>query len=126
MALALSPFPATTAAVARAAAIACIKAGIVDGGGLSDERGGALGEAAAAAVERFAPDAPQAARNEAVLRLAGWLLASRARAQRSTRIDILQVQYQIPRGSNGFQLSGARELLLPWRTRRALPVEDDS
>ena len=73
----LSPFPGTTMTVQRPAAIGCIKASIAGGASLTDDRAAALGEAAAAQVERFAPDAPQATKNEAVIRIAGWLHARR-------------------------------------------------
>lgn len=65
----LSPFPGSTMTTQRPAAIACIKVSISGGTKLTDDRAAALGEAASALVERFAPDAPQAVKNEAVIRL---------------------------------------------------------
>ena len=67
----LSPFPSATMTAQRPAAIACIKASISGGANLSDDRAAALGEAASALVERFAPDAPSAIKNEATIRAAG-------------------------------------------------------
>ena len=83
-AVVLSPFPSVPMTAQRPAAIACIKASISGGANLSDDRAAALGEAASALVERFAPDAPDAIKNEAVIRAAGWIYmhASRSRSRR--------------------------------------------
>ena len=64
--MALSPWPA--AADARDALREALHAP-----GLSDDRIDALGSVASALVERHAPQAPQAVRNEAVIRTAGWI-----------------------------------------------------
>ena len=126
MALAvLSPFPAATATVTRAAAITCIKASIAGGASLGDDRAAALGEAASAQVERFAPDAPQASKNEAVIRLAGWLHGRRPQPLRTVTTGSLTMDFGMP-ATSAFRSSGARSLLTPWRVRRALPVEDAS
>ena len=50
----LSPWPPSTSAVARTAAIACLKETIGD---LSDNRANALGEVASALVEHYASNA---------------------------------------------------------------------
>lgn len=120
----LSPFPTATMAVTRAAAIACIKASITGGATLTDDRAGALGESASALVERFAPDAPSAIRNEAVVRLSGWLFARVPRPVQSVSTGAIKLDFRERYfAPDGMRNSGARALLTPWRTRRALPDE---
>ena len=110
----------------RPAAIACIKASITGGANLTNDRAAALGEAASALVERFAPDAPQAVRNEATLRVAAHILHREPKPIQGItltsgfRLD-LRERFFAP---NAMTNSGARSLLMPWRLRRALPVED--
>ena len=65
VAQALSPWPAATATVARAAAVARLRAAVEGRAAESDEDASALGELAAARVERDAPGAPQSIRDEA-------------------------------------------------------------
>ena len=122
-AVTLSPFPTTAMTTQRPAAIACLKSGIVNGSGLSDDRAAALGEAAAAQVERYAPGAPQAAKNEAVVRLAGWLHSVTPRQHRRASVGgDIAIQFS-PLAADGFRHSGARAMLSAWRVRRALAVE---
>ena len=66
--------------------------------------------ACTALVESYAEAAPDAVKNEAVVRLAGYL-------------------YEAAPGrsyANGMDLSGARSLLAPYRTRRAAALPDAS
>ena len=126
--MALSPFPATSQVATRAAAVATLKDALADAPA-DDARIAALGEAAADQVERFAPGAPQSTKDEAVIRLAGWLNSSTPRQKRS--VDIageLKITYarsgERTTGIDALRHSGARALLMPWRVRRALPVED--
>ena len=112
----------------RPAAIACIKVSIAGGASLTDDRAAALGETASALVERFAPDAPQAVKNEAVIRIAGWI---RAREPKPVQAVTLNSGFRLDFrerffAPNAMTNSGARSLLLPWRVRRALLVEDTS
>ena len=124
----LSPFPGTTMPVQRPAAILCMKATINGASNLSDDRAAALGEAASALVERFAPDAPQAVKNEAVIRAAAHILHREPKPLQGLslpsgmRFDFRE-RFFAP---NAMINSGARALLLPWRVRRALPIEDTS
>ena len=112
----------------RPAAIACIKASISGGANLTDDRAAALGEAASALVERFAPDAPSEIKNESVVRTAGWMHARTPQPIQAIslssgfRLD-LRERFFAP---NAMVNSGARSLLMPWRVRRALPAEDTS
>ncbi len=138
--MALTPYPASTATVALAAARLLLRGAL--GSPLpedfdeSDEfspqplisnaRIDALGEAASAEVERFAPDAPSAVRCEATLRLAAWLHVRQPRAFTSITAGSVKLDYVRERhySPNGFANSGAKAMLEPWRTRRALPIEE--
>ena len=127
MAVTLSPWPAGDPdafdpAEARAALQAVIGSEV-----LTDARLDALGAAASALVERFAPGAPPAIRNEAVLRLASYIHAREPKAAQmiqvaAMRFDFRERFYE----PSGLVNSGAASLLLPWRSRRALPVEEAS
>ena len=114
MALAiLSPWPTTPAA--NADAVACLAAalGIADEGTL--ER---LGAAAAALVERYAPGAPGAIKNEATIRCAGWLAQQPAASVRSESVGDIRTSY-MPAHLSALRHSGAMALLSPWKIRRA-------
>ncbi len=113
---ALSPWPATTATVARAAAVECLKAGIA-ADDLTDDRINAMGETVSALVERYAPDAPQAVKNEATIRAAGWLLESPSSGIRDERGGELSAGYS-PSMTGCLRHSGAMGLLSPWKSRR--------
>lgn len=123
----LSPFPGTTMTAQRPTAIACVKASISGGASLTDDRAAALGEAASALVERFAPDAPQPIKNEAVIRLSGWMHAREPKPVQSVSVESIRLDFRERFfAPNAMVNSGARSLLMPWRVRRALPVEDTS
>ena len=123
----LSPFPGTSSPAQRSAAITALKAGISGGANLTDDRVAALGEAASALVERFAPDAPGAAKNEATLRCAAWMHAREPKPIQGMTVGSIRVDFRERFYSpNALVNSGARPLLEPWRTRRALPVEEVS
>ena len=94
-------------------------------GTVTDNRLDALGEAASAQVERFAPDAPQAVRNESTLRLAAWLHSRTPRAFNRNAAGGLSIDFRERHfAPNALANSGARALLEPWRTLRALPVKE--
>lgn len=125
---ALTPFPPTTSAATRATAIERIKDDVGGAAGLEDDRAGALGDMASALVERHAPDAPQAIRDEAVLRLIGWHIAREPRAQDAVEAGPVKIRFARDRNPtpNALANSGAKGLLQPWRRRRALSVEESS
>ena len=105
----------------------CIRSSIAGGEKLVIERAAALGQAAGATVERYAPNAPQAVKNEAVIRIAGWLHSRRPNPMQRVSLGGLSMDFRERFYSpNALTNSGARALLTPWRTRRALPVEDAS
>ena len=109
----LSPWPSTPAALASA--IARLKAAV---GADSDERASGLGDAAAAMVEQYAPGAPAAIKDEAVIRLAGYLAEANFGARQSLTVGPMEASY-VASHANAFRNSGAAGLLSRWRVRRA-------
>ena len=69
-------------------------------------------------VQRYAPSAPQAIRDEAAIRLAGWLAgASYDNITSETSVGPDTIQYQV--GSQNLMIrTGAGSLLTRWRVRR--------
>ena len=127
--VALAPYPSETAVANRTAARACLRAGIVGGRStsLTDDRVDALGMAAGDIVTRFAPDAPVWVKNEAAIRVAGWLHAKRPNTMQSFAAETIRVDMRVrDRFPDALANSGARAILAPWRARRALPIEDAS
>ena len=109
----LSPWPTTPAALA--AARSCLG----DAVGVTVEPTlDRLGSAAAALVERYAPDAPQPIKNEAAIRCAGWLVQQPAAAVRSESVGDIRTSYA-PTHTGALRHSGAMALLSPWAVRRA-------
>ena len=111
---ALSPWPTTPAALASATAQ--LKAEL--GADLTDARVQALGSAAAALVERYAAGAPQAVKNEAVNRTAGYLLEQPAPALYAEAIGDVSKRHATTHIS-ALRHSGSMALLSPWKQRRA-------
>ena len=112
--MALSPWP--TSPVALTNATATLKAQI--GEDLDDARVQALGSTAAALVERYAPGAPPAVKDEAVIRCAGWLReAPSSGARREDTGDISTAW--TPNMTGALRSSGAMGLLTAWKVRRA-------
>ena len=73
---------------------------------------------ATALVERYAPDAPDAISNEAVIRTAGWLAEQPAAAITSETEGDIRTSYA-PTAMSALRHSGAMALLSPWKIRRA-------
>ena len=119
----LSPWPSSTVALANAQAR--LKASVAE---LDDDaRVSALGATASALVERYAPDAPSAVKNESVIRVAAWLNARMPRTLQSASIGGMRADFRERHYSPAaLTNSGAKSILAPWRLRRALPVEDSS
>ena len=112
--MALSPWP--TSPVALTNATATLKAAL--GGDLEDARVQALGSVASALVENYAPSAPQAVRDEAVIRAAGWLREQPSAAVRSHSEGPLTIRYA-PTHMSALRHSGGMALLTAWKVRRA-------
>lgn len=112
----LSPWPSE--ATAKAAAIERLREA-VGSRSKSDNAADALGSAASAMVEREAPGAPQAVKDEAVIRLAGyWAQSDFGGIESETSVGGKVVSYFRPPAS-AFRYSGAKGLLAMWRIRRA-------
>ena len=113
LATTLSPWPSSP--VALAAATECLKAAIGEDDEATVQR---LGSTASALVEREAPLAPLAIRNEAVIRAAGWLHEQPAAAVRSESVGDISTSYAATHTSP-LRHSGATALLSLWKQRRA-------
>ena len=74
--------------------------------------------AASALVEEYAPQAPQAIRNEAVVRIGGYAAQSDYGGFRSETIGDKSVEYHLDHQAM-FRRSGAMGLLTRWKVRRA-------
>ena len=116
MAVNLSPWPTTPAALA--AAVARLQAAVAGRAAESDEDAASLGELAAARVEREAPGAPQAVKDEAVIRLAGYWAGSDYGSIRKESIGPRDIEY-ITNHANAWRACGAYGLIAPWKVRRA-------
>ena len=73
---------------------------------------------ASAIVLEYAPEAPTALLNEAVIRLAGYLVQSDYGTVRDETIGPRSVSYQLNHATM-FRNSGAAALLTRWKKRRA-------
>lgn len=112
----LSPWPTTPAALANATAR--LKAAVQGAAADSDERAAGLGAVASAMVEQYAPDAPVAIKDEAVIRFAGYLAQSDFGGIGKESIGSRDVEYTVNH-ANAFRNCGAAALLTRWRVRRA-------
>ena len=119
---ALSPWPSTTLPSQRAAAIERLKQAIAGRAAESDEIACSLGELAAARVEREAPDAPSAVRDECVIRYAGYLAQSDYGGIVREEVGGVRVVEYVTNHSNAWRNSGAAGLLSVWKKRRAGPI----
>ena len=73
---------------------------------------------AAEQVEDYAPDAPEATQNEAVIRCAGYLAQQPSDARRSTTVGGISSSWAVTHTS-ALRHSGAMALLSPFTVRRA-------
>ena len=119
MAVVLSPWPTVAATVSREAAVALLKSAtsISD-----DDIANRLGAVAAAMVENYAPGAPQALKDETVIRFAGYLHAAGRHggfgALPESKIGPLDESFTVTH-QNAWRNCGAGMLLSRWRVRRA-------
>ena len=65
-------------------------------------------------VDDYAPAAPEAVQNEAVVRFCGWLMQAPSDGRVADTDDTYTVRWS-RHGQRGFLLSGAQDLLRPWR-----------
>ena len=75
-------------------------------------------EVASALVENYADNAPDAIKNEAIIRCSGWLYESPSAGQRSESEGDLSTSYS-PAMMGALRHSGAMGLLSPFKIRRA-------
>lgn len=114
--MALSPWPAATATVSLATATTTLKAAIDPN--LDDARVQALGAAASALVEKYAPAAPGPIKDEATIRTAGYLHQQPAAAVRGETTGDIRTSFA-PSLPSALRHSGSMALLSPWKVRRA-------
>ena len=69
-------------------------------------------------VERYAPAAPEAVANEAVIRTSGYLAQHPADARREATVGGISSGWA-PTHTSALRHSGAMSLLSPWKIRRA-------
>ena len=116
----LSPFPPTTSAAARTAAITLIKSQC-GGRAVADDIACRLGEAAAELVEGYAPSAPQSLKNEACIRWCGY--AAQAQFGQVSQMSAGSLQQSFAAtNADAFRRSGAAGLLTRYRVRRARAI----
>ena len=69
-------------------------------------------------VEKYAPDAPDAVQNEAVIRTSGYLHGQPKDAVRAMSVGSISADFA-PSRQAALRHSGAMSLLSPWKIRRA-------
>ena len=111
----LAPWPARTATASLAAAIAELGAAL---GEADDTVTARLGATAAALVQRYAPDAPEPIKCEAVIRTAGWLREAPSYGARSESEGEISTGFT-PSATSALRASGSMALLTAWKIRRA-------
>ena len=114
--MALSPWPTSPVALATATAALRAATGIGD-----DATAKRLGAVAAARVENYAPMAPQAIKDEAVIRFAGYL-RHQPSVIRTLAAGSVQLDYAVSGFVRPFVNCGSKGLLSPFVRRRALPA----
>lgn len=94
---------------------------------ITDARLDTAAATASALIEREAATAPAPVRNEAMIRLCGYLVQSDTRAENlfvtSAELGPQKTSYNPPSPQAAFRLCGAGALLAPWKIRNAGLVE---
>ncbi len=115
--MALSPWP-NAGTQARTAAIAKLKRRVSGLSSADDETISELGEVAAAVIEEYAPLAPQAVKDEALIRYAGYLAQAPPGSIQKIDVGDVVIEFRMAPPASSFQLSGAGALLTRWKVRR--------
>ena len=115
--MALVPWPSKTATASLNKARAYLR-GAIGSSDLGGDQVDRLGREAAAMVEQYAPGAPEAVQDEAVVRFAGYLAQSDFGGIVREGIGPREVEYTVNHAS-AFRNCGAAALLTRWRVRRA-------
>ena len=113
----LSPWPVD--GTTRSAELAARRLALATG--QSEALATVIGPVAAALVERYAPGAPQAVKDEATIRCAGYLATADFGAVQSEAIGPRSLTWT-PNHADMFRRSGAAALLTRWRVRRAKAI----
>ena len=69
-------------------------------------------------IEEYAPRAPQAVKNEAAIRFAGYLSQAPSGSIQKIGISDIDIEFRQAPPASSFQLSGAKALLTRWKVRR--------
>ena len=85
-----------------------------------------LAGAASARIERYAPNAPDDAKNEALIRLASWIRDARGARFVEGVGEGMNISTPPENQSRAFRLSGAMGLLSQWRVRGAGVVQEST
>ena len=70
-------------------------------------------------IQEYAPRAPQAVKNEAAIRFAGYLSQTPSGSIQKLDLKGVAVEFRQAPPASAFQLCGARALLTRWKIRRA-------
>ena len=118
--MALSPWPTTPAALTAATATLRVALNVSDNSENPDDNATLqrLGVIASALVERYASNAPEVVKDEAVIRCAGWLWGAPSDGLRRETTGPFTASWS-PTMTGAFRNSGAMVLLSPWKVRRA-------
>ena len=86
--------------------------------GLDATRAASVLAAVTALVESYAPSAPEAIKDEAIIRCAGWMAQAPSGGQRREGTGDIDTAWS-PAMTGALSASGAKGLLAPWRARGA-------
>ena len=114
MVVALSPWPSDAMALDAARASLSLAVGVSGGDEALLDR---LGATSSELTERYAPSAPQAIKNEAVIRTCGWLVEQPSAALRQIEVGDVTRAYAVT-SMSALRHSGGMALLSPWKIRR--------
>ena len=120
--LCLSPWP-NQGTQAESLALEYIMRACRFGYGTDDEEAEAraLGQMAAARVEREAPNAPQAVKNQAVVRYIGYMRQSDFGQVRQEKVGDREAQFVVNH-QRAWINCGAKSILSPWKRLNAAPI----
>lgn len=95
-------------------------AGLAAAAGIDSDAATRLLPVASERVTRYAPEAPEATANEAVIRFAAYLAGATPNPNASGSVSVgdLTVSGTSHSHAAAFRLCGAESLLSPWRVRR--------
>ena len=117
--MALVPFPTSSQAATRTAAIAKLKRRVSGLSSADDATVAELGEVAASVISEYAPGAPQAIKDEAAIRYVGYINQAPPGSIQKIELKDISIEYRQAPPASSFQLSGAKALLTRWKIRRA-------